>query len=214
MARLRTFIAVEIDRPIRERALALQETLARSGAEVKWVEPGNLHLTLLFLGEVVDRVVPDVCRVVASVAASIEPFEMSIESAGCFPNPRRPKTLWVGVGQGLQEMVALHDALEPPLLDLGCYRREERQFTPHLTLGRVKSDRPLDDLAAALARQAGWKGGRMLVREALVLSSVLRPVGPEYSVLSRARLGGPARPNKPSRPGPSQGRGDVQPGKP
>lgn len=191
MARLRTFIAVEIDRAVREKALALQETLARAGTDVKWVEAANLHLTLLFLGEVVDRVVPDVCRAVAAVAARHAPFSMSLEGAGAFPTPRRPKTLWVGVGAGLQEMVALHDDLEGPLLDLGCYRREERRYSPHLTLGRVKGDRPDDALATALARQGGWKGGKFPVREVLVLSSQLRPEGPEYTVLSRARLSGP-----------------------
>jgi RNA 2',3'-cyclic 3'-phosphodiesterase len=89
----------------------------------------------------------------------------------------------------VQELVALHDALEPPLLDLGCYRREERQYTPHITLGRVKSDRPDDRLALALAKQAGWRGGNMDVREVLVMSSELRPQGPEYTVLSRGKLG-------------------------
>src|SRR5262245_12973776 len=107
MSRLRTFIAVGIDKAIRDRAVALQETLGRSGVEVKWVEPENLHVTLLFLGEVEDKALPGVCRVVAECAARHEPFEMSVESAGCFPNPRRPRTLWVGIGAGLQELVAL-----------------------------------------------------------------------------------------------------------
>jgi 2'-5' RNA ligase len=190
MARLRTFIAVGLDKGLRDRAVALQQTLARSGAEVKWVEPDNLHLTLLFLGEVEDKAVPAVCRAVAECAARHAPFEMSLETAGAFPTPRRPRTLWAGVGDGRQELVALHDALEGPLLELGCYRREERQFTPHLTLGRVRGDRPADSLATALARQAGWQGEPMRVREVLVLSSELRPEGPEYTVLSRAKLGG------------------------
>jgi 2'-5' RNA ligase len=189
MARLRTFIAVDIGKAIRGRAVSLQETLARSAPEVKWVEPENLHVTLLFLGEVDERDVPAVCRVVAEVAEQIPAFPMQVATAGCFPNPRRPRTLWVGVGQGVQEMVALHDALEGPLLELGCYRREDRPYTPHITLGRVKSDRPTDKLAQALARQAGWVGGEIEVREVLVMSSELRPQGPVYTVLSRGKLG-------------------------
>jgi 2'-5' RNA ligase len=191
MARLRTFIAVGIDKTIRDHAVALQESLGRSGADVKWVEPENLHVTLLFLGEVQDRTVPDVCRAVTDVAAGLAPFEMTIEGAGAFPNARRPKTLWVGVGDGRQEVVALHDALEPPLLDLGCYRREERQYTPHLTVGRVKGDAGADQLAAALARRADWRGGQVRVREVLVMSSELRSEGPTYTVLGRGKLGGP-----------------------
>jgi 2'-5' RNA ligase len=189
MARLRTFIAVDIGKAIRGRAVALQEALARSGTDVKWVEPDNLHVTLLFLGEVEDRDVPAVCRVVADCAGELPPFALQVATAGCFPNPRRPRILWVGVGRGTQELVALHDALEPPLLELGCYRREDRPYTPHITLGRVKSDRPTDRLAQALAKQAGWDGGEIDVREVLVMSSELRPQGPVYTVLSRGKLG-------------------------
>jgi 2'-5' RNA ligase len=190
MSHLRTFIAIPIDKTIRDRVVALQELLGRAGVDVKWVEPENLHVTLLFLGEVEDRTVPAICKAVADCAGPHAPFTMSVETAGCFPSSRRPRTLWVGVGQGQQEVVALHDDLELSLLELGCYRREERQYTPHITLGRVKGNRPADRLATALARQSGWQGGQVAVRELLVLSSELRPEGPEYTVLSRARLGG------------------------
>src|SRR6266852_167763 len=116
MKRLRTFIALELGKTVRDKAVALQESLARAGSDVKWVEHENLHLTLLFLGEVGDR-----CR-------EHEPFRMSVENVGCFPNLRRPRTVWIGVGEGTQEVVALHDDLEETLLELGCYRREDRQF--------------------------------------------------------------------------------------
>ena len=86
-------------------------------------------------------------------------------------------------------MCALHDALEPPLMELGCYRREERKYTPHITLGRVKSDRSAEPLAAALAKQTAWKGGEIGVREIQVMSSELTPKGPIYAVLSRCKLG-------------------------
>src|SRR5262245_25409439 len=189
MARIRTFIAVDFGKAIRDRVGALQEALARTGVEVKWVEPENLHVTLLFLGEVDDRDLPSVCNCVAEACQQQAAFTLSVEAVGCFPNARRPRVVWVGVGEGAQELVALHNALEPPLLALGCYRREERQYTPHVTLGRVKSDRPTEKLAAALAKQASWQGGQTPVREVLVLSSELTPQGPIYSVLSRAKLG-------------------------
>ncbi|HXG12663.1 MAG TPA: RNA 2',3'-cyclic phosphodiesterase [Gemmataceae bacterium] len=190
MTRLRTFIAVDLGKAIRDRAVALQGTLARIAPDVKWVEPENLHVTLLFLGEVNDRDIPAVCRSVMECCRQHTAFVMSVERVGYFGSPRRPRTLWVGIGEGTQELVALHDALEPPLLDLGCYRREERQYTPHVTLGRVKGDRPNDKLAAALAKHAGWQGGQTTVREVLVLSSELTPQGPVYTVLGRAKLGG------------------------
>jgi 2'-5' RNA ligase len=189
MARLRTFIAVDIGKAIRAHAVALQETLARTGGgDVKWVEPENLHVTLLFLGEVDERTVPMVCRVVAERAQEYPSFSMTVERVGCFPNLRRPRVLWIGIGEGAQELCELHDGLEGPLLDLGCYRREERQYTPHITLGRVRSERPADQLATALAKNAGWRGGEIPVQEVLVMSSELTPKGPVYTVLSRGKL--------------------------
>jgi 2'-5' RNA ligase len=188
MARLRTFIAVDLGKAIRDRCIALQDNLARNGAEVKWVGPDNLHVTLLFLGEVDERDVPALCRVVSACCARHAPFTLSVEKVGCFPNPRRPRVVWAGVGAGHAELCDLHDALEPPLLELGCYRREERQYTPHITLGRVRGERSSEKIVAALGRQAGWSAGETDVREVCVLSSELRPEGPTYTLLSRSPL--------------------------
>src|SRR5262245_22860339 len=118
--RMRTFIAIDPGTAIRDRLVALQDTLARTGTEIKWVEPDNLHVTLLFLGEVNDTDVPAVCDVVAEGVAAHAPFAMTIATTGCFPHPRRPRIIWAGVGQGAQEICVIHDALEQPLLDLGC----------------------------------------------------------------------------------------------
>jgi 2'-5' RNA ligase len=188
MARLRTFLAIDVGKAIRDRCLALQDALARDGAELKWVEEENIHLTLLFLGEVEDRELPPLCRAVADCCAERDTFTLSVESVGCFPNPRRPRIVWVGVGAGAIEVCNLHDALESPLMKLGCYRREDRAYTPHITLGRLRGDRGSGALASALARQAKWRGGETTVREVCVFSSELRPEGPIYTVLSRAKL--------------------------
>jgi RNA 2',3'-cyclic 3'-phosphodiesterase len=194
MARLRTFIAVDLGKPLRDRCASLQEILGRTGADVKWVEVENLHVSLLFLGEVDEREITPLCRVVADGCGERSGFSMSVVTVGCFPNPRRPRVVWVGVGEGKAELVELHDALEPPLLALGCYRREERRYTPHVTLGRVRSGRAGDQLAAALKRHANWQAGRTEVREVQVLSSELTPQGPVYTVLSRAQLRGDVEP--------------------
>jgi RNA 2',3'-cyclic 3'-phosphodiesterase len=188
MKRTRTFIAIDPGKAVRDRLILLQENLARTGAGVKWVEADNLHLTLLFLGEVDQRDLPPICKVVAEETRKHAPFTMSIEGAGAFPNARRPRTLWVGVGSGAAEVGALHDGMEEPLLELGCYRREERHFTPHLTIGRVKGDPTADDLAKALTKYAGWSAGETVVDTVCVMGSELTPHGPVYTVLSRAKL--------------------------
>src|SRR5262249_43803682 len=141
-----------------------------------------------FLGEVDYLDAPRVCRAAADCCAGIDRFGLTVEGVGCFPNPRRPRVVWAGVTDGAAEARALHDALETPLLELGCYRREERQYTPHVTLGRVNSAGGAERLAAALAGQADWHGGAVEVGEVHVLSSELKPHGPVYTVLSRARL--------------------------
>jgi 2'-5' RNA ligase len=188
MKRVRTFIAIDPGKTIRERLVALQERLQNEDVKAKWVEPENLHLTLLFLGEVEYTTVPDVCKAVQEALHEHASFPMTIAATGCFPNTRRPRILWAGVTTGVQEVVAVHDALEPPLLDLGCYRREERKYTPHLTIGRIQGDRGEPKLAPALGKLIAWKGGDTMVDEVLVMSSELMPKGPIYTVLSRAKL--------------------------
>ncbi len=195
MARMRTFIAVDLAPDVRGRVVGLQHDLQEGGADVKWVEEENLHVSLLFLGEVDEREVYKVCRAVADVCARQDAFVLRVEGVGCFPNPRRPRVAYAGISDGAAELTALHAALEPPLLELGCYRREERQFTPHVTLGRVRGERTAGELAPLLLRQRDWHGGEQPVREVHVFSSELTPKGPVYAVLSRARLrqGKPAR---------------------
>ena len=188
MPRLRTFIALDLGKPIRDRLVALQNNFAKDTSGVNWVGPDNLHVTLLFLGEVDDRDVPAVCRAVADVTQTLPSFSISVEGVGCFPNPRRPHVLWVGVGAGAQEVVGLHDAIEPPLLALGCYRREDRKYSPHVTLGRLRSQQAPPGFVQALAKYQAWKAGEVGVCEVHVMSSELTPQGPNYSVLSRAKL--------------------------
>lgn len=186
----RTFIAVPLEEGVRAKIVGLQEELAQAGTDVKWVEPENLHVTLLFLGEVDLRDSVDICRAIHRVTERLPPFAMTVSSVGCFPNLRRPRTLWVGVAEGNPELVRLHDLIENELLQLGGYRREERGYTPHITLGRIKTDDVTAELRTGLKDRADWPGGRQTVREVHVMTSELRPTGPTYTVLSREKLQG------------------------
>src|SRR4051812_26222335 len=100
MPRTRTFIAIDLDPGTRARTVRLQEDLAETGPTVKWVEPENLHLTMLFLGEVDNRELLDVCRAVRAVTDRTPPFAMRVAGVGCFPNARRPRTVWAGIEDG------------------------------------------------------------------------------------------------------------------
>lgn len=182
---VRTFIAVQITDEIRRRAVKLQRALDDADAKVKWVEPQNIHVTLRFLGGVPDYEIPDICNLARDAVAGIAPFTLTVEGAGCFPNARRPRVLWLGVTAGADLLVRIHEGLEARLAPLG-YRREQRRFTPHLTIGRVRQ--PSDSLAQRVAAHDDWPAGSMQVDEIEVLSSELTPGGPQYTVMGRAPL--------------------------
>jgi len=190
MARTRTFIGVAVSEPIRAAAKLIQRSLALSGADVKWVEPQNLHVTLLFLGEIDDTDLVHACRVTAKAAAKEAPFTMRVGGVGAFPTPRRPKVLWGGITDGADALLRLHTAISEPLLELGTYRQEERGYTPHLTLGRAKGEDDANLLATELPKHLSWNAGFALVEEVLIYSSELRRDGMEYTVLGRSALEG------------------------
>ncbi len=189
MARIRTFVAVEIPSNVRQQATQLIERLRQAGGNVKWVEPPNLHFTLNFLGEVDEREVNDVCTVVAQAAGKIDPFEMHCMGVGAFPNVARPRTIWLGVDEGSEAMCRLQDAIATALVPLG-FRKEKRAFLPHLTLGRVRRGGPeLRALSQRIKEHAEYDAGVAAVEEAVVFSSRLESTGPIYQAMSRAELG-------------------------
>ena len=138
MASIRTFIAVELSPRVLQRAGDLIARLSAAEAKINWVRPEQMHLTLKFLGDVPDTETPDICRVVSQVAAQFEPFEIICRGAGAFPNRERPRTLWIGIQDGAEELKALQAALDEALKKELGYAKEPRGFHPHLTIGRVK----------------------------------------------------------------------------
>jgi 2'-5' RNA ligase len=186
---IRTFVAVELDDPVRKTAERFIEKLHRTGAEVSWVAPQNLHLTLKFLGEILANDVPRVCEAVRAAVAGRAPFEVEICGAGAFPNLARPTTLWLGGGVGEKEMAELAEQVEAALEPLG-YRREDRSFRVHLTIGRVRRmTAGLNELKRILEQQARFSAGVLPVKEVVVFASLLEPGGPVYEALGRAPLG-------------------------
>jgi 2'-5' RNA ligase len=189
---MRTFIAVPTTAEVRARVAALIERLNRAGASVKWVRPEQVHFTLKFLGEVDDELTPEVCNRVTEVARGVAPFHLHVQGVGAFPRRSRPRTIWLGAAEGEQQMVVLHGAIDKALLPMG-FRREQRHFVPHLTVGRLRSGSPqVDALAALLERNVDYHGGTMPVQELVVMASFLDRSGPTYQPLGRMTLrGGP-----------------------
>ena len=187
---VRTFIAVEVSAEVRIRAGRLIAQLEAAGANVRWVKPEHLHLTLKFLGDVDLRDVPEVCAAMARATADVPPFTLRLAGAGAFPNATNPRTVWIGSDVGIDEMSVLHERLEAELGSLG-FRREHRRFRPHLTIGRVRNaDRGMQALGAALAENRGFLAGVIDVDEVVVFSSELMRSGPIYEPLASAPLQG------------------------
>jgi len=187
---IRTFVAVELSEDVRRGAAELIDVLRTASADVKWVEPHNLHLTLKFLDDVPLTQIPQVCTAVARAAAAVEPFLLEVLGAGAFPNADRPRTIWLGTGQGQSQMGQLHASLEEELSALG-FRKEHRRFQPHLTLGRVRRPGPaLRRLSDMLWQHRDYKAGTLEVAEVVVFSSRLERTGPIYEALGRSTLGG------------------------
>jgi 2'-5' RNA ligase len=187
MALLRTFIAIEVTAEIRAKATRLIAQLDVPDARIKWVEPENLHLTMVFLGDVEMNELPQVCKLTEAAVADFSPIDVSVRGAGAFPDAHRPRTLWLAVNEGAEPLVLLHQSLEQQLAQMG-YRPEHRRFRPHLTLGRVRQGSAA--LALRLKEQAQYEAGRMEVDEVTIFSSTLGRSGPKYEPLGHAELKG------------------------
>ena len=140
MPRIRAFIAVNLSLPTIRAVGDFQKSLRQSlgqGAPITWVPTANLHLTLKFLGDIEAETAEAIGDVLGRRVANRSPFEVRARGAGAFPDPQRPRVLWVGLEDNAGALVTLAADVERWMEDLG-HPREVRPFTPHLTLGRVK----------------------------------------------------------------------------
>jgi len=184
---MRTFIAAGITEPVRKEILKIQSALASLSLDAKWVEKENIHITLKFLGEVADKDIMGVISAVRDACAAEDSFYVHISSVGVFPDMKRPRVIWVGVSDGADEIRKLSGEIESSLVPLG-FEKERREFSPHLTIGRVRSLRNTEKLGEGIGKIAHTDCGRMILDEVLIMRSDLTGQGPVYSVLERAGL--------------------------
>ncbi|MFH1648060.1 MAG: RNA 2',3'-cyclic phosphodiesterase [Chloroflexota bacterium] len=192
MEDIRSFIAVELTPEIKLALTRLQDHLkAGCRAPVRWVEPGNIHLTLKFLGNINPGLTGSVATALEKAAAGMRPLHLEVTGLGVFPNPRRVQIVWVGMAGELESLGRLQQRIESGLAPLG-FKAESRPFTPHLTLGRVRESAAPDerqDLGRLIADSTFEGGGQMEVDAVYLMRSRLTPEGPVYSRLSSVRLG-------------------------
>lgn len=193
-ATIRAFVAIELPHPLRE-ALARQIAELRSAlgeAELRWVRPESIHLTLRFLGESPPAKLEGVQSALQEVGARHAALVCRVGGLGRFPGGRRTRVVWVGVDEPSGGLEAMQHDLELRIAKLG-YRPEERPFHPHLTLARVRreaSASALLRLSEQLDRMPGAELGGLEVAHLSLMRSELGPGGAAYSCLARVPLGG------------------------
>ncbi|MEW6664598.1 MAG: RNA 2',3'-cyclic phosphodiesterase [Thermodesulfobacteriota bacterium] len=187
---IRSFLAFEQPPEIRAILDRVSGELRRSRLDVRWVKPENIHLTIVFLGNIRSEYVEAMEDPLRKLCLTTGPFQISLKGAGCFPNSRRPRVLWIGLEGDLERMGRFRDFLQDEMQPFGA-RREDRAFRAHLTLGRFRSperaDRELDEI---LARYRDLTSPVCPLKELILFKSELRPGGSVYTRLKSWPLAG------------------------
>jgi 2'-5' RNA ligase len=185
---LRCFIAVEISEALKKLLAQTAEGLKKFGADVRWVPAEHVHLTLKFLGDTEESLVARICDALSERLSSYSPFYINISGVGYFPDIRRPRVIWVGIEES-PTLKELAGDVESEMAALG-YSPEGRAFSPHLTIGRVRSQKGIPAMMIGLEKLATASFGSLEIRSVILMKSELRPAGAEYSSLAEIPFGG------------------------
>ena len=178
---VRTFIAVDIDsKNIISKLVDLQRQLLASRAQMKLVEPENIHVTLYFLGEIPEEKLFLVKNIVEKCCEGHSKFEIYISGIGAFPKPSRPRVIWAGISSGGEILSQIARCLRREFPRHG-FRREDKEFHPHITLARVK--RYNSQLRQEITRLSTVDIGGLVVCSIKIKKSTLTPKGPIYEDL-------------------------------
>jgi len=187
---MRAFIAVELPEDIRGSLARIQEKLKTAQADVKWVEPQNIHLTIKFLGERDDKKIEKIMQILEETASDKKAFQACICSIGVFPKVDFPRVIWLGIDKGDSEIKTIAKELEEKIAKIGI-PKEERPFSSHITIGRTKSALNRENLVQCLKKTANDFEMERLefnITRLTLFKSTLGPKGPTYEALKVANL--------------------------
>src|SRR3989304_2268918 len=180
---MRTFVAIELPPELTSQIDQLQTVLRKTGADVSWVKSQNVHITLKFLGEVKEEKIEDVYQATELSVKGLRNFQVNLQGLGGFPNLKRPRVIWIGVEKGKEVLAELYPKVEEQFFKIG-FAKENRDFTPHLTIGRVKSPKHLEKLASEINKTT-FETEDFEVKEVVVMKSTLFPTGAVYTPLKK-----------------------------
>jgi RNA 2',3'-cyclic 3'-phosphodiesterase len=184
---LRCFIAIDIPETIKKEVGELVETLIKYDADVKWVTAANLHLTLKFLGDIPETAIPQIQKVLSTVVSSYRPFCITIRGTGVFPNRKYPRVYWTGI-EDAGTLKKLKEDIENAMIHFG-FNKEDKDFNPHLTIGRVRSLKGVIHVVNELGAFQEKEFGVINVESIKIMKSELKPKGPEYTCLHEIHFG-------------------------
>jgi len=183
---LRSFIAIELPGEIKASLEGIQQSLKKSGADIRWVKTGNIHLTLKFLGDIEEKSVTAIIHALKGACKNHKIFRVEILGIGTFPAKRSPRVLWAGVN-GNGELGKLQAEIDDAMASQG-FDPEKRVFSPHLTLGRFKSSHGRGALMEKMDLIKHESFGLFDVRSIYLIKSDLNPSGAVYSRLAEFPL--------------------------
>ena len=187
MEKTRTFIAVNLNREIREHLVSLQNILSIPETKIKWVEKNNLHLTMKFLGYISLEQTELIKSELKEIASRYSPFIIrSSSNIGVFPTYKMPRIIWVGIKEGISELKELYNSIENKLVNKG-FPREDKEFSGHITIGRVKFIRDKTNFIQILKR-IEVNNFTQEVGSIDLMESKLTPNGPIYNIAAKFPL--------------------------
>lgn len=173
---MRLFVAVNLPDDIIAAIGEIQAQFKRLPFDVKWTEAHQFHLTLKFLGDAAETALPGIAEAMAEGAGGMKPFSLAFSGLGVYPDIRRPKVIWLGTTEGGAELRALARRLDEALAVRG-FEREAREFSPHVTLGRVRTLQNMELLANKMHTLEQTRLGPCMVSSVDLMSSIMQPGG-------------------------------------
>ena len=181
---LRTFVAMDLPVAIQEALDSIEKELQKAQAPITWIKPERIHLTLKFLGDVAPERIPEIGKSLEEAAGAVSPFRLQASGCGAFPSVKQMRVIWVGLTGDGGALNKLQQDVEAAMAELG-FKREDRPFRPHLTVGRVKGRQHLRSLQELLIARQGFEAEAFDVTELVLYKSELRPEGARYTPLFR-----------------------------
>ena len=177
---MRLFVALEIPSLVRENLAALLKSLCTVSPQTRWVRPENLHVTLKFIGEVPETKLAAIRSALAG-ARSDQIVTLDFRGLGFFPNEKHPRVFWAGIeaSPNLKDLAADIDRATEKL----GIPREQRPFSPHLTLARFEPPGLPEKLRSAIQENAARNFGTLRTTQFHLIESKLKPSGAEYTTV-------------------------------